>query len=157
MAYTPHTEEMSLVYICQNDKPMTSFALSTAHQAYTNLCQPSSLKGCHIFIIDLSKTCHPQFLFFAIVGSHCQYNIKFQNILGKQALFLSSWKYYQTKLVQNIYISSVLKVRSQFAVRFVEFHEKTRIALHKTHFSSEQTMRTIYEPLQLNSKSSLLL
>ena len=26
-----HTEKMSPVYICQNDKPMTSLALSTAH------------------------------------------------------------------------------------------------------------------------------
>ena len=35
---------------------------------FTDLCQPHSLKGCHIFVINLSKTCHPQFLFFAIGG-----------------------------------------------------------------------------------------
>ena len=64
-----HTEKMSPVYICQNDKPMTSLALSTAHQVHTNLCQPHSLKGCHIFVINLSKTCHPQFQFFAVDGS----------------------------------------------------------------------------------------
>ena len=63
-----YTEKMSPVYICQNDKPMTSLALSTAHQVKTNLCQPHSLKGCHIFVINLSKTCHPQFLFYAIDG-----------------------------------------------------------------------------------------
>ena len=60
---------MSPVYICQNDKPMTSLALSTAHQVNTNLCQPHSLKSCHIFGKDLSKTCHPQYLFFAVDGS----------------------------------------------------------------------------------------
>ena len=118
---------MSPVYICQNDKPMTSLALSTAHQVNTKLCQPHSLKGCLIFVINLSKTCHPQFLFFAIGDSHCQYSIKFLNILGMQAFILSNWKYCQTKLVQNIYISSVLKARSQFAVRFMKFHEKTRL------------------------------
>ena len=76
----------------------------------------------------------------------CQYSIKFQNILGMKAFILSNWKYHQTKLVQNIYISSVLKVRSQlFAVRFMEFHEKTRIALHETPFSSEHIMRAIYK------------
>ena len=64
-----HTEKMSPVYICQNDKPMTSLALSTAHQVNTNLCQLHSLKDCHIFVINLSKTCHPQFRFFAIGGS----------------------------------------------------------------------------------------
>ena len=64
-----HTEKMNPVYICQNDKPMTSLALSTAHQVNTNLCQPHSLKGCHIFVINLSKTCHPQFIYFAIGGS----------------------------------------------------------------------------------------
>ena len=63
------TEKMSPVYICQNDKPMTSLALSTAHQVKTNLCQPHSLKGCHIFVINLPKTCHPQFLFHAVDGS----------------------------------------------------------------------------------------
>ena len=63
-----HTEKMSPVYICQNDKPMTSLALSTAHQVKTNLCQPHSLKGCHIFVINLPKTCHPQFLFHAVDG-----------------------------------------------------------------------------------------
>ena len=110
---------------------MGSLALLTAHQVKANLCQPHSLKGCHIFVIYLSKTCHPQFLFFAIGGSHCQYSIKFQNI----AFILSNWKYYQTTLVQNIYVSSVLKVRSQFAVRFMEFHEKTRVALHKTPYN----------------------
>ena len=51
-------------------------------------------------------------------------SVKFQNILGIQAFILSNWKCYQTKLVQNVYISSKLKVRSQFAVRFLEFHEK---------------------------------
>ena len=61
-----HTEKMSPVYICQNDKPMTSLALSTAHQANTNLCQPHSLKSCHILGKDLSKTCHPEYLFFAV-------------------------------------------------------------------------------------------
>ena len=66
---SPYTEKMNPVYICQNDKPMTSLALSTAHQVNTNLCQPHSLKGCHIFVINLSKTCHPQFIFFAIGGS----------------------------------------------------------------------------------------
>ena len=64
-----HTEKMSHVYICQNDKPMTSLALSTAHQVKTNLCQPHSLKGCHIFVINLPKGCHSQFLFFAVDGS----------------------------------------------------------------------------------------
>ena len=64
-----HTEKMSPVYICQNDKSMTSLALSTAHQVKTNLCQPHSLKGCHIFVINLPKTCHPQFLFHAVDGS----------------------------------------------------------------------------------------
>ena len=64
-----HTEKMSPVYICQNDKPMTSLALSTAHQVNTNLCQPHSLKTCHIFGKDLLKTCHPQYLFFAVDGS----------------------------------------------------------------------------------------
>ena len=64
-----NTEKMSPVYICQNDKPMTSLALSTAHQVKTNLCQPHSLKGCHIFVINLPKTCHPQFLFHAVDGS----------------------------------------------------------------------------------------
>ena len=64
-----HTEKMNPVYICQNDKSMTSLALSTAHQVNTNLCQPHSLKGCHIFVINLSKTCHPQFIYFAIGGS----------------------------------------------------------------------------------------
>ena len=126
---------MSPVHICQNDKLMTSLALSTAHQVKTNLCQPHSLKGCQIFVINLSKTCHPQFLFFAIGGSHYQYSVKFQNILGMQAFILSNWKYNQTKLVQIICISSVLKVRSQFAVRFMEFHERTWVALHKTPFS----------------------
>ena len=67
--YTIYTEKMSPVYICQNDKPMTSLALSTAHQVKTNLCQPHSLKGCHIFVINLPKTCHPQFLFHAVDGS----------------------------------------------------------------------------------------
>ena len=57
------TEKVSPVYIFQNDKPMTGLALSTAHQVNTNLCQPHSLKGCHIFVIDLSKTCPHQFLF----------------------------------------------------------------------------------------------
>ena len=66
---TTCTEKMSPVYICQDDKPMTSLALSTAHQVKTNLCQPHSLKSCHIFGIDLSKTCHPQYLFFAVDGS----------------------------------------------------------------------------------------
>ena len=61
--------KISPVYICKNDKPMTSLALSTAHQVNTSLCQPHSLKGCHIFVIDLSKTCHPQFLFYAVDGS----------------------------------------------------------------------------------------
>ena len=125
---------MGPVYICLNDKPMGSLALSTAHQVNTNVCQPHSLKGCHIFVMNLSKTCHPQFLYFAIGGSPCQYSIKFQNILGMQAFILSNWKYYQTTLVQNINVSSVLTVRSQFAVRFMEFHEKTRVALHKTPF-----------------------
>ena len=47
VTYWPHhnTEKMSPVYICQNDKPMTSLALSTAHQVNTSLCQPHSLKG----------------------------------------------------------------------------------------------------------------
>ena len=65
---TPYTEKMSPVYICQNDKPMTSLALSTAHQVKTNLCQPHSLKSCHIFVINLPKTCRPQFLFHAVDG-----------------------------------------------------------------------------------------
>ena len=69
MKRVSHTEKMSPVYICQNDKPMTSLALSTAHQVKTNLCQPHSLKSCHIFGIDLSETCHPQYLFFAVDGS----------------------------------------------------------------------------------------
>ena len=64
-----YTDKMSPVYICQNDKPMTSLALSTAHQVKTNLCQSHSLKGCHIFVINLPKTCHPQFLFHAVDGS----------------------------------------------------------------------------------------
>ena len=64
-----YTEKMSLVYNCQNDKLMTSLTLSTAHKVKTNLCQPYSLKGCHIFVINLSKTCHPQFLFYAVDGS----------------------------------------------------------------------------------------
>ena len=63
------TEKMSPVYICQNDKPMTCLALSTAHQVKTNLCQLHSLKGCHIFVINLSKTSHPQFLFYAVDDS----------------------------------------------------------------------------------------
>ena len=67
-----HTEKMSPVYICQHDKPMTSLALSTAHQVKTNLCQPHSLKGCHIFVINLPKTCHPQFLFHAVDGRQVQ-------------------------------------------------------------------------------------
>ena len=37
------------------------------------------------------------------------------------------------------------KVRSQIAVRFMEFHEKIRIALLETPFSSEQIMSTIYK------------
>ena len=57
-----------------------------------------------------------------------------------QALILSNL-YYQTKLVQNI--SSVLKVRSQFAVIFMEFHEMARIALYQVPSGSEQIMRTI--------------
>ena len=66
----PYTEKMSPVYIGQNDKPMSSLALSTAHEVNTNLCQPHSLKGCHIFVKNLLKnTCHPQFLLFAIDGS----------------------------------------------------------------------------------------
>ena len=101
---------MSPVHICQNDKPMTSLALSTAHKVKTNLCQPHSLKGCHIFVINLSKTCHSQFLFYAVDGNESIYHVKLQ-ILSKE-------------LVQNIYISSVLKARSQFAVRFMKFHEK---------------------------------
>ena len=67
--FSDYTEKMSPVYICQNDKPMTSLALSTAHQVKTNLCQPHSLKCCHIFVINLSKTCHLQFLFHAVDGS----------------------------------------------------------------------------------------
>ena len=55
-------KKMSPVYIYQNDKSMTSLALSTAHQINTNLCQPHWLKGCHTFVIKLPKTCHPQFL-----------------------------------------------------------------------------------------------
>ena len=67
--YNPiYTEKMSPVYICQNDKPMTSLALSTAHQVKTNLCQPHNLKGCHIFVINLPKTSHPQFLFYVVDG-----------------------------------------------------------------------------------------
>ena len=95
----------------------------------------------------------------------CHYSIKFQNILGMQAfvtlsaksslilgenkagfrreshIYLVKLLILSNRLVQNIYISSVLKVRSQFAVRFMEFHEKK--ALHETPFSSEHIMRTI--------------
>ena len=71
-------------------------------------------------------------------------SIKFQNILGIQAFILSNRKCYQTKLVQNVYISSVLKVRSQFAVRFMEYHEQNGI-LYETPFRSEQTLWTIYK------------
>ena len=60
-----------------------------------------------------------------------------------QAFILLNWKYHQTKLVQNIYISSLLKVRSQLAVRFMQFHEKTQIALNKTPYSSERIIITI--------------
>ena len=41
----------------------------------------------------------------------------------------------------------------------MEFHKKTRIALHETPLSSEHIMRAIslYDPFQFNSKSGVLL
>ena len=123
---------MSPVYICQNDKPMTCLALSTAHQVKTNLCQPHSLKGCHIFVINLPKTCHPQFLFHAVDGSRVPIYHQIPKHFGNASIYLVKLQILSNKLVQNVYISSVLKVRSQFAVRCMEFHEKTRIALYES-------------------------
>ena len=124
-----NTEKMSPVYICQNDKPMTSLALSTAHQVKTNLCQPHSLKGCHIFVINLPKT--------SVSISCCRWqsgaNIaSTSKHFGNASIYLVKLQILSNKLVQNVYMSSVLKVRSEFAVRFMEFHEKTRIALYES-------------------------
>ena len=79
---------MSPVYICQNDKHMTSLALSTAHQVNTNLCQPHSLKSCHIFGKDLSKTCHPQYLFFAVDGSQVPIKHQIPKHFGNVSIYL---------------------------------------------------------------------
>ena len=126
------TEKMSPVYICQNDKPMTSLALSSAHQVKTNLCQPHSLKCCHKLAKNLPKTCHPQFLFYAVDGSRVPIYHQIPKHFGNASIYLVKLQILSNKLVQNIYISSVLKDRPQFAVRFREFHEKTRIALHES-------------------------
>ena len=79
---------MSPAYICQNDKPMTSLALSTAHQVNTNLFLPHTLKGCHIFVINLSKTCRPQFHFFAVDGSQVSILHQIPNNFGNASIYL---------------------------------------------------------------------
>ena len=107
MGQRRHTEKMSPVYICQNDNPMTSLALSTAHQVKKKLCQPHSLKGCHIFVINLPNIASNSKTFLECKHLSCQIANFIKQISAKY-----------------IHISSVLKVRSQFVVRLMEFHEK---------------------------------